>query len=484
MQAPESLAHPQDVVRVMVKYPLRWLIPAVIVGLAAFAFAAVRPDTWEASQTLIVRNEAVGNQDGPGKFRHSDELKTLVEKVLEVARSRTLLHDALAEVDGRAPTAETVSDTIDRVKLSPPKGAELGKTEMFYLKVKDVDRQRAIALAAAICRQLEARLSQLRNVRARSMVDELARTEQTLAASVATATEKLAALERSVGADLAELRTMNHSSSAIDSDLRRRSLEMESELRRAIDEAERYEAWQLTLRAAESDPARLLTLPAEGAETLAGLRRLKENLIDAQLRTAALRGTMTARHPQVLAALDAEREIATHFQNELQAAIRGATTTWQLAVHRVERLSEALPAMRKRMEQIAALRAEYARLVTEVDHQTQNWKEAQRALVAAQGALSSAETANLLTRIDTPETGTKPVGPGRSVIAAAGVAAGLVLGLGVLLLSLPPAVGASPEPVNPPLRQVASEIVTPPEPVAGPTMGLSLQRALRKLVPL
>ena len=57
----------------------------------------MRKPTWEASQALVVRNEAVGSQDIPGKFRHSDELKAILDTVLELSKSRSVLNATLVE---------------------------------------------------------------------------------------------------------------------------------------------------------------------------------------------------------------------------------------------------------------------------------------------------------------------------------------------------------------------------------------------------
>ena len=138
-----SLTGPADLVRLLIAYPLRWLVPAVLVVLAAGGYAVLRPDTWEASQALIIRNEAAGNSDVLGKFHHEDEMKTLLETVLELAKSRSVLAQTLEEVGPPAnrssaeawPSDEEITLFCEAFKIVPPKGAEFGKTEVFYLKV-------------------------------------------------------------------------------------------------------------------------------------------------------------------------------------------------------------------------------------------------------------------------------------------------------------------------------------------------------------
>src|SRR5438552_2443451 len=93
-----------DFARLFVRYPLRWLVPAAVVATGMIGYALLKPVTWQASQTFVVRAEASGNLDGPGRFRHLSEMKTLEETLLETAKSRAALTAALIAV-GPSPEA-------------------------------------------------------------------------------------------------------------------------------------------------------------------------------------------------------------------------------------------------------------------------------------------------------------------------------------------------------------------------------------------
>ena len=43
-----------------------------LIRRAAAVFAAVRPRTWEASQAMMVRDEAANNTERPGKFKEAE----------------------------------------------------------------------------------------------------------------------------------------------------------------------------------------------------------------------------------------------------------------------------------------------------------------------------------------------------------------------------------------------------------------------------
>ena len=440
---PVSLASPLDIVRLVRAYPLRWLLPTLVVALLGLAYAALRADRWEASQALIVRNEAAFNTDAPGKFRHSDEMKTVLETMLELSKSHGVLEQALIEVgppegnNGAWPTDGDVAQLADALKITPPKGAEFGKTEVFYLKVTSTSRSRALALATALTNQLEARYNALRNARAGSMLAEVNKTVELATDDLRVVTSRVQKLEEQVGGDLAELRNLHHAFSG-ESDLRRKTLEMENELRQAQMTERNNRELLHSLVASQADEGQLLATPNGLLESQPALKHLKDGLMDAQLRTAQLMGTMSAVHPQVLASKAAEREIAQHLKHELSAAIRGADLDWRLMAERVQMLEKQRGSLTGRLERLAGLRAEYSRLLAESDSRTRVLEAAERELVEARAAQAGSHSASLISRLDSPEAGTGPVGPGRAKLALAGGAGGLVLGLGLLLISVQP----------------------------------------------
>ena len=207
------------------------------------------------------------------------------------------------------------------MKLSPPKGAEFGKTEVFYLQVQSSDRQRAIDLAAALSDQLKKRFEDLRDARALSVIEELSRTVTLSESDLNAATEKLALMDAAAGPDLGELHTMLDTPAG-DSPLRRSIIEMQTELRRP-DIAGRKSRIVGLARVVEGRSRTLLAAPSRLLESQPVLKRLKDGLVDAQIHSAQLMSTMSASHPSVQAAKDAEAEIANHLNAELDAAILG-----------------------------------------------------------------------------------------------------------------------------------------------------------------
>ena len=232
---------PADLVKILGRRWTMWLLPGMAGLLLAGAYLWLKPYPWMASQTLILRNEAVNNsQEGPGRFRQENEMKTTQETIVEVARSRSVAAEALRHlppVKGRAwktwPNEDDIANLQDAITVSPPKGAEFGKSEIFYLKIKDRDRARSVALTNAVCKQLEAKLGVVRGFKAQGLVNELSQNVKLAEAELQSLTVQLKALEQKVGGrDLADLRMLDQTSNG-DSDLRRNLTQVEAELRDA-----------------------------------------------------------------------------------------------------------------------------------------------------------------------------------------------------------------------------------------------------------
>lgn len=484
--------HPTQILHILVAHPARWLVPTVAVALVAGAYAMLRPAVWQATQALIVRSEAANSREEPGKFRHSDEMKTVQGTLLELAKSRAVLDSALAEVGPPAdraseaawPTAEEVDALRGQVKLTPPKGAEFGTTEVFYLKVLDQDRDRAVALARAICDQLQLHSQELRDTKAQSMIDELAKSVALARAALDESTRRLTETETLAGRDLTELRVLQDSNSG-ESILRRTITEVESELRQVRTVQGVGRELLALLKDAQDDPGQLLATPNRLLESQPALRRLKNGLVDAQLRTALLRGSMASLHPRVVAAEEAEAQIGRHLHDELTVAIRGIQVDLRLADIRASMLQDRLDDATGRLVKLAAVRAAYANQVAENHNRAELLKQAEETLAEAYAAQASAKATSLIAPIDLPEVGTSPVGPGRATILAFGIAGGLLIGMAVLVLtteipSLPPAKGPAAE------NGRASRLPAPLGNVATdnahlPNGSLSLRQALQKL---
>jgi hypothetical protein len=100
-------------------------------------------------------------------------------------------------------------------------------------------------------------------------------------------------------------------------------------------------------------------------------------------------------------------------------------------------LSEQLATTLKRLDRLAAMRATYANQVAEVKNRAAILERSEQNLAEARAAEASAKASSLLSRIDSPDGGIRPLGPSRIVIVLAGVLGGLLVGFGCVFLCVP-----------------------------------------------
>ncbi len=436
---------PQQCAKLLIRYWPRWVLLMLGCILVAAGYAAVMPRYWEASQALVVRSEvSTPGSSSPGKFADLYEMRSFQETILELVKSQHVISATLQavagappEVEPTAPQARELEDFRQRLQMSPPQGAEFGKTEVFYLQVQDEQPERAIQLVAELCRQLDSRLRQLRQEQARSLEAELQEQVKLAASTHDQETAKLTAFEISVGSDLGELRTLNASYSG-QSDLRQRVTALEEATLQAGQQVRDAEHLVRELQRASQDPQQLVALPNSLLLSQPTLRQLKDGLVDAQLRAARLVGTHTSTHPAVTAADQAVQKIRGDLHAELQVAIQGLQIEVGLSKNRWSNLSQQTTRATERLHRLAVLRAPYANHVSAAENSRQVLDQARKQLGEVRAALASAREVSLVRPLDAPETGTHPVGLSRAAVVLLGAVGGCILGLGCLFLSVPP----------------------------------------------
>lgn len=422
-----------------------WIAPAVA-GLVLAAFVSfVVPRQWSARQGLIVRSEAAGYSDQRlGKFTDLSEMKTVQETLLELAQSQSVVSAVLEEVgpsgnlesDGY-PSRRDVARFRKRLTITPPGGAEFGMTEVFYLEVEDNSPERAKALVAALADQLELRLQALRDQRAGSMVEELEESVAVAKDGLAESVNELGRFEASLGANLGELRSLVSpvgGQSALD----QQASAIQQELR-AIDAARRQNEHLLeTLSDFDDGAERLLATPSALLTSQPALLRLKEGLVDAQIKTASLLGTRSADHPYVHAARETEERMREEINREAPLAVRGVEMELAVADSREAALRDRLAELCATQGALAQKRARYAQLVADVETQTRLVDAARKQLTDARATRAGAQESSVLARIDKAESGLYPVGLSRKATTLAGGVAGLLAGLGAVFLFFAP----------------------------------------------
>ncbi|MEM8669675.1 MAG: hypothetical protein AAGG48_19270 [Planctomycetota bacterium] len=421
-----------------------WGGAVILFGVMGVGYALFRTKSFSARQPLVVRDEANRSFARLGRFPSQTELKAAQETILEMTQNREVVAAALRQIgppdgvfDPTWPSTEWIDTVANRrVNLLASQGTEFGNTEVVYLQVEAVNKERASMFCDAMFDNLKQQLRNVRRVRADSVIEELTHNRNLASQDLDEATDRLHQIEVKFATDLSELRNLSDSISSDGTN--RRTLEQTTrDLQVAELELEKMHALLALLLAGSEDPQRLLVSGGDLLASQPSLQRMKDGLIDAQLRSSELAGTVTSDHPKLRAAAAAEKEIKQRMQQETAAVILAMQPTLKLEQERVERLRARQEELKQRLNHLALARTEYAKLDAEVRHRTEALAEAERLLTEAKASRSAAISTNLIAALGPPQVSDHPVGPSGSTLTFGSVSAGLIFGLGCVFLIAP-----------------------------------------------
>lgn len=467
-----------DLLRAMWRYRRRWIVGAIVIWGVAAAYIAFASRPWEASQGVLLQRDALTSFDPTSKFENEQARKSSQETILQLSLSRSLLRNTLIEVGPPAkegelavwhvvwpgskqetqawPSDKAVEALREVLAVTPPKGAEFGKSDVFYVKIKDQDRQRALALVSAFYAELEKAYGRLRETVARNTLRELTETVALAEKSLNEAIERMKKIEQSVGQDLVALRMLDqHPNNEVS--LYRNLGNTVDELRQVRMQEAQHATTLRLLHETRDNPHSLQAGSRELVEAHPSLTRLVEGLSAARLKSAAVASRLTEAAPEMETARREEMQVRQEIQRELLFAIQGVQASQELAASRRQTLEKQVAELQERVERINEVRAEYANVVHQVEHLRTLLEEAQRSLALTKAAQTSATQTSLLSPIDDPDGGVWPAGPGRKSLALVGLIAGLVGGSGLVLLTAP----ITPPPIRPAARQARQRPSTP-----------------------
>jgi uncharacterized protein involved in exopolysaccharide biosynthesis len=436
---PQIIREFRDILRKNSRLVTVTMVTSLVIALLAAVF---KPNSWCATQGLIVRDEAVGDFRRLGRFESTDAMQTAQETILEIARYKSVVREALADVgppEGQRadvwPSDKDIEACQGNISIEAPQGAQFGRTELIYLVVKDSSPQRAVALNEAVCDQMDERLKFVRNNKYQSVIHELEKSELLAAEELKRASEEVARIEKSVGSDLAELRSMIATSG--DGVLTRTLNEITNEIRQARSQLDARKNLLAALHAAQKNPADILATPNQLLELQPSLRRLKDGLVDAQLRTAQLAGARSKDHPEVQAAIQAEAQVRQELFAEIAVAIRGLDSDIHISQLKLERLNSQKKDVEARLDRLVAIRTNYANLTTAARAKSDVLERVRGELSTARANERAAKEVSLIARVDHAVADSRPSGPSRRTIVLAGLFLGLCITAGLLFLTEP-----------------------------------------------
>ena len=423
-------------------YRTLWLLPLVIGTIGATGYALFWPKQYEARQTLVIRDDLIGDSYKPGRFESLESLKSAQETVLEIARRPKVIRQTLKRLGppgGGAkpdwPDDGTIESTQGRVLIQAPNGEEFGKTEAIVLSVRAGSRERADRFIRLLLDEIEKELDAFRRARFKSMASELAQTEDLARQAYEQAADRLKQMEQQVGADLADLRGLNDAQAGSNG-LRQTLAEVKAELRAARRQVETARHQRQVLLEAYSDPEYNAT-PSELLELQPGLAALKQGLNQARLELSSSLGRFEESHPTVASNREAIEHLKRQIHEHLKAALEGIDAQLDERVEHQQRLEKLVQQYTDRLSRLAAMRVEYEKRVQDYDNKLAMHRQAQENLAKVQALADPSTRISLLTRVDEPQVGIHPLGPSKKTIVLGGIAGGLLFGIGLVLLFAP-----------------------------------------------
>lgn len=449
--ADQNFANQNSIDRILnslIDYRRYWVVP-MILGFAASAVYAcfLYQKQYTARQSLIVRDDLMGDAFKPSRFESLDSMKSAQETILEIARKPQVVKKVLEQIGPERqplfsfgssyPSSEAIEDAQGQITFSAPNGAEFGRTEAVVLKVTSSSPERAAEFVKLLVEQVAVKLSEVKTLRLQSMQSELSSASRAAYVSLEKASADLQKIERSFGADITTIRGLTdpQSGGTFDTKLnqiRQEKRESVNQLTSAQQQKELLETAVLSGDLEFATSSELMSLqPA--------LAALMENLSKAKAQLAIDEGRYLGRHPALRNSREAVKQQKQQLFDSLGLAISGLDSQISLAKSRVQRLDQSIEQLEEDLVNLTSQRVPYVTLQAEVANKTKVFSDLQGKLDEVESYIQSSGNIALMTPIDEPQVSNRADGPGRAMMVMVGTMAGLISGLGLVMLVVPPA---------------------------------------------
>ena len=449
MSQSSELSNPRldHILHMLVEHRKLWLIPGCAALLVSWMYVYfVRSDTYTARQTLIVRDDLLGQSLKPGQFESLDLMKSAQETILEIARKPQVIRNALKTIGPARvgwfgvsddwPNDKEIEEIQGSITLSAPNGAEFGQTETVVLGTKSASRERAAAFVLALLEEINIKINEVRDLRLHSMKNELTIIRDSARDSLSASAERLIEMEREIGPDLPTLRALSDPQAG-DSSMSQTLLQIRSERRQFENKLHSARKQRETLLAATDDPNAILATSDELFSFQPSLSRLKQELIEAQSALAESIGRYEQAHPEVQKHQEQVRSMHTQIHEELDSAERGLESQIQSLEEKVAKSNQQEEEIDTRFNKISSKRVDYLRLDEEVKKKSEVFNEAQGHLASVQRLDSNEFAVTLLTPVDEPQVSTRADGLGKTTTILGSGIGGFLAGFGLVLLLAP-----------------------------------------------
>ena len=438
----------EHILSMLSKYRTLWIAPAILaMVLSVIYIVALRPESWSAKQSLIVRDDLLGQSFKPGRFDSIESMKSAQETILEIARKPQVIRNALTrlgpEPDGlfswsnsKWPSEETIEDVQGSITFTAPNGAEFGKTEVIVLNTKASNRARSRTFIDLLLEEIIIKVDEVRSLRLDSMEAELIQARDAALETLAKSKSRLKEMDENLGSDFGSMTSMSDTQSS-DNQIKRDISQIRLEKRATEKDLESLKIALSQLMAAQENPQQIFATSAALIRMLPSLDDLKKALIKTQGELAVMAGQYEPAHPSYRKAKNSIEAMKQQLFLELASSIAGLKEDIKLAENRILRQDLEIEGLNDRLVRLGSRRADLMTLVAEVNQRAEIANKAQSDLSEIE-ALSQAMNAELITRVDEPQVSTRPDGLGKKVMVLLCGFGGLMLGLGLVMLIAPP----------------------------------------------
>ena len=442
MQSSNRLNH---IVLSLIDYWYLWIIPCLLGGgLAIFYSLFLHTPTYTARQSLIVRDDLMGDAFKPSRFESLDSMKSAQETILEIARKPEVIRSVMEQMKETRSSFFGSGGVSDReieemqgnIEFGAPNGAEFGRTEAVVLKVTTEQRDQAKDFTNLLLDAIDSKLSDVRRQRLKSMQKELTLASEESRKLLTKSSRELQEIERGFGVEITTIRGLNDPQGGNSFDLKLNQIRLEQ--RQAVSSLASAKEQKTLLENAQSNGSLELVTSSQLLELQPALRGMMQSLNNAREKLSADEGRYRPLHPALKASREAVRHQKEMLFNSLGPAIAGLESQIAMAEAQVGRLNESIVELENKLLDLTAQRVPYHTLQEEVKNKSKVYSDVQAQLSQIQSYTSSSDNIALLTRVGEPQVGSRPNGLGRKAFVLVGLMGGLLVGLGLVALAVPP----------------------------------------------
>jgi uncharacterized protein involved in exopolysaccharide biosynthesis len=444
------------------KYKWVWIVPAIAGLIISGVYNKIlATKTYTARQSLILRDDLLGDAFKPSRFESQESLKSAQETVLEIARKPQVIKAVLEQLGPASSwsfgnghlSATAIETTQGNITLSAPNGGEFGKTEAVVLSVKTSSAQRSVDFMNLLLDEIDAKIGEVRLLRLQSMQVELSKASSNSLAALESTSKKLRTLERSFGSEITTIRSLNDPQGSGGFELKLNQIRAEQRAAAAQLSSAKHQR-RLLEEARRSDGVEFVT-SNELLQLQPALQGIMTNLSTAMAQLAINEGRYTELHPDLKRSRRAVEQQKRQLFDSIGTTIKGLDSQIETLSSLDQGLQLSIRNLENKLGELSEQRVPYAALEEEVKNKTEIYNEIEGRLDQIQSYAASSSDVQLLTRVDDPQVSSRPDQIGAFQAALIGGALGLIFGLGLVAMLAPPFVDPRTGGPNRPLGQSA-----------------------------